>query len=342
MARKKLFFLVLDCETATLPMANEIAKNAEQKKKIAITKPLIYDIGWQVIDRMGNVYDRKQFLVAETFSVPSVFDTAYYKDKRPLYLEMIRRKEISVVPWDAIAEELKADVEKVDFVGAFNSMFDFIKAIPFTELYIKKLYSEDFYEWEKTQRRMCSKIATERYKRDEGKPAKDTETFHFRDIDKPLFDIWGMCCESLLNRDAYRKLCLELGMVSASGDFFKTSAEASFRYLAEKYDFIEAHTALADVEIESYILSKILTKKAVTQGIQFFPFRMLGNTCDFLKRGRGLTEQHFNVVIDMMDSKIDSYLEDVEGDEENLSRYGKGLKNRMEFLKALREEKFYY
>lgn len=341
MARKKLLFLVLDCETATLGMANEIAKNAEQKKKIAISKPIIYDIAWQVIDRMGNVYDKKQFLVAETFSVPSVFDTAYYKDKRPLYLEMIRRKENSVVPWDAIAEELKADVEKVDFVGAFNSMFDFIKAIPFTELYIKKLYSEDFYEWEKTQRRMCVKIATERYKREEGKPAKDTEVFHFRGIEKPLFDIWGMCCESLLNRDAYRKLCLELGMISASGDFFKTSAEASFRYLAEKYDFMEAHTALADVEIESYILSKILAKKAVTQGIQFFPFRMLGNTSDFLQRGRGLKEQHFNTVIDMMNSKIDSYLEDVEGDEKGLSAYGKGLKNRMEFLKALREEKFY-
>ena len=341
MARKKLLFLVLDCESATLPFANEIAKNAEQKKKIAITKPIIYDIAWQIIDRMGNVYDKKQFLVAETFSVPSVFDTAYYKDKRPLYLEMIRRKEISVVPWDAIAEELKADIEKVDFVGAFNSMFDFIKAIPFTELYIKKLYSEDFYEWEKTQRRMCAKIAIERYKREEGKPAKDTEVFHFRGIERPLFDIWGMCCESLLNRDAYRKLCLELGMISASGDFFKTSAEASFRYLAEKYDFMEAHTALADVEIESYILSKILAKKAVTQGIQFFPFRMLGNTSDFLQRGRGLKEQHFNTVIDMMDSKIDSYLEDVEGDERGLSAYGKGLKNRVEFLKALREERFY-
>ena len=342
MAKARLKYLVLDCETATLPMANEIAKDAEQKKKIAITKPLIYDIGWQIIDRMGNVYDKKQFLVAEIFSVPSVFNTAYYKEKRPLYLEMIRCKEISVLPWDAIAEELKADIEKVDFVGAFNSMFDFIKAIPFTELYIKKLYSEDFYEWEKVQYKMCSKIATERYNRDKRKPAKDTDIFHFRDIERPLFDIWGMCCESLLNRDAYRKLCLDLEMISDSGDFFKTSAEASFRYLAQKYDFIEAHTALADVEIESYILSKILMKKAVTQGIQFFPFRMLGNTSDFLKRGRGLTEQHFNTVINIMDSKIDSYLEDVEGNEENLSSYGKALKNKMEFLKTLRDEKFYY
>ena len=33
MAKARLKYLVLDCETATLPMANEIAKDAEQKKK---------------------------------------------------------------------------------------------------------------------------------------------------------------------------------------------------------------------------------------------------------------------------------------------------------------------
>lgn len=343
MGRKKLMYLVLDCETATMPFANEVAENdPERKKKIAIAKPLIYDVGWQIIDRQGNVYQKKQFLCAEIFSVPSVFNTAYYKDKRPLYLEMIRRKEITVVPWETITEEFAADLAEVDYVGAFNSMFDFIKAIPFTELYIRKLYSEDYYEWEQNQRFMCKKIATEKYRRDSDKPPRDTETFKFRGVEKPLFDIWGMCCESLLNRDAYRKLCLDLGMVSASGDYFKTSAEASFRYLAEKYDFIEAHTALADVEIESFILSKILQKKAVTEGIQFFPFRMLGTTTDYLQRGRGLTENHFNVVINIMDDRIDAYLSDVDGEEENLSRYGKGLKHRLDFLRNLRDEKFYY
>lgn len=343
MGRKKLTYLVLDCETATMPFANEVAENdAERKKKIAIAKPLIYDVGWQIIDRQGNVYQKKQFLCAEIFSVPSVFNTAYYKDKRPLYLEMIRRKEISVVPWETIAEEFASDLANVDYVGAFNSMFDFIKAIPFTELYVRKLYSEDYYEWEQNQRFMCKKIANEKYKRDSEKPPKDTETFKFRGVEKPLFDIWGMCCESLLNRDAYRKLCLDLGMISASGDYFKTSAEASFRYLAEKYDFIEAHTALADVEIESFILTKILQRKAVTEGITFFPFRLLGTTTDYLQRGRGLTENHFNMVINIMDDKIDTYLEDVDGEEGNLSRYGKGLKNRLDFLRSLRDEKFYY
>lgn len=46
MARKELRYLVFDCETATLPFANELSANdIEKKKKIAIARPLIYDMG---------------------------------------------------------------------------------------------------------------------------------------------------------------------------------------------------------------------------------------------------------------------------------------------------------
>ena len=54
---KKKFYLTLDTETATLPFADEIAKTATQKKNIAIAKPLVYDIGWIITDRAGNVPD---------------------------------------------------------------------------------------------------------------------------------------------------------------------------------------------------------------------------------------------------------------------------------------------
>ena len=47
MGRKENRYMVFDCETATLPFANEIANgDAEKKKKIAIARPLIYDLGW--------------------------------------------------------------------------------------------------------------------------------------------------------------------------------------------------------------------------------------------------------------------------------------------------------
>ena len=74
--RRRKYYMVLDCETATLPYAAKL--DAAAKQKVAIAKPLIYDLGWQIIDAKGRVYRRRSFLISEIFSVPEIFDTAYY------------------------------------------------------------------------------------------------------------------------------------------------------------------------------------------------------------------------------------------------------------------------
>lgn len=300
MAKKK-YFLVLDTETASFSWANEIAKDSsERKKKIAIAKPLIYNIGWTICDRLGAVVDKKEFLISEIFSVPSIYNTAYYKDKRPIYLEKLKKGEITLTDWNTCAEILREDLKVVDAVGAFNSMFDFVKAIPFTELYIKKLYSKDYYEWEKTQRGICENIAFDRIKRKEP-TGRTFEEFTFRGETVPLFDIWGLACKYLINTNTYKNLCLDLNMLTNSGDFFKTSAESTYRYLCEKYDFDEEHTALADAEIETYILSKITSRRAIELGIMYFPFRELGTTSDYiLNSKRRVTAERAQKVYDTM------------------------------------------
>jgi hypothetical protein len=306
MARKQIRYLVLDCETATLPFASEIAEgDAEKKKKIAIARPLIYDIGWTITNRKGEILDSKQFLIAETFSVPAVFNTAYYAEKRPLYLDMLKRKETEIKPWNEVAEILLSDLRNVDSVGAYNSMFDFKKAIPFTDLYIRKLYSPDYFQWEAIQRRLCYKIANERYRKDEEKEF-DGENFRFRDEEFPLFDLWGLAARHLLNNATYKKNCLKHEMLTASGTFFKTSAEASYRYLQDKYDFDEAHTALDDAIIETYILSQIAKRHAITIGIIFFPFRELGTTDEFVMRRKNPDEDEVNTVIDAIEKYLES------------------------------------
>ena len=305
MARKENRYMVLDCETATLPFANEIAENdPEKKKKIAIARPLIYDIGWTITNRKGEILDSKQFLIAETFSVPSVFNTAYYAEKRPLYLEKLNRRETEIKPWNDVAEILLADLRNVDSVGAYNSMFDFKKAIPFTDLYIKKLYSPDYFNWEMLQKKLCYKIANERYQKDEEKEF-DGENFRFRDEEFPLFDLWGLATRHLLNNATYKKNCLKHEMLTASGTFFKTSAEASYRYLQDKYDFDEAHTALDDAIIETYILSQIAKRHAITLGIIFFPFRELGTTDEFVMRRKVPNHDEVGTVIEAIERYLD-------------------------------------
>lgn len=304
--RKPQLFLVLDTETATLPFANELAKSAKQKQTIAIAKPLVYDIGWQILDRAGNIYSRHNYLVSEIFSVPSVFNTAYYKEKKPIYLEMLKNGKISLLDWNSIMEILLQDLEKADFVGAFNSMFDFKKAIPFTEKYIQKLYSNDYYDWEKYQKQRCVEILS--IKSNYQNPNWDSENFNFRGVDYPLFDLWGIACERLINTKAYKSKCLEMSMITSSGQFFKTSAETTFRHIMESYGFIESHTALDDAIIESEILQKAAKKGKLTMGLQYFPFQMLGKTTDFIFQSKSkISYDEVQNVINVMVEKANEY-----------------------------------
>lgn len=303
---KKKRFMVVDTETATLAFVNDLCLTAEDKKKIAIAKPLVYDIGWIITDRNGAHIDRKQFLVAETFSVPAIFNTAYYAEKRPIYLQMLQRGETTIKSWNEIMEIFIADMRSVDAVGAYNAMFDFKKAIPFTELYIRKLYSTSYYEWEHIQRHICENILLG------VKPQKnddfDPNVFEFRNEKYDLFDLWGLAARHLLNNCEYKRQCLEHEQITASGIYFKTSAESAYQYLCDKYDFVESHTALDDAIIETYILSKIAKRHAVEIGIIYFPFRELGYTDDFVvqhRHGRKYRQRVYDAIYAYCDEKTD-------------------------------------
>lgn len=271
---RRKYYCILDCETATLPYAQNLAPEA--KKAVAIAKPLIYDLGWTICDAKGNVYRRRNFLITEIFSVPAIFQTAYYASKRPIYLDALKAGTISLASWMEASAVLESDLANVVGVGAYNANFDFKKAIPFTELYISKLYSPDFSEWENLQNRICDNIASKtRYS---SKKEYEPEVFRFRGRSYPLFDLWGLSCEHILNTDDYRTACKDNGWITESGKYYKTSAETSFRFITGETDFEEAHTALNDAEIETEIFSIIhkKTKGKFSYGIIAFPFRIVG------------------------------------------------------------------
>jgi hypothetical protein len=277
--RRRKYYMVLDCETATLPCA--VNYNEEERKTIAIAKPLIYDLGWKIVDRYGNVYNRMNFLISEIFSVPSIFDTAYYADKRPIYLDKLRKGEISLVDWQTAMTAFIADLEICESIGAYNSMFDFKKAIPFTELYINQLYSATFHEWLKWQENTCEWLASGG--KPTGKTAFEEDIFRFRGKVYPLFDLWGLSCEHILNCDEYKQMCIDNNWQTASGKYFKTSAETAYRFLSGNLTFDESHTAIDDCDIESELFAEIVkrTKNKWSTGIEFFPFRMLGTVAKF-------------------------------------------------------------
>ena len=278
--RKPRLYMVLDCETATLPFVRDMQLSEIQRKNVAIARPLIYDIGWRIIDAKGNVYSQHSFLIQETFFVPSVFNTAYYRDKRPLYMEDLKNGEIIVKNWDEATNILVSDLARVDAVCAYNAMFDFKKALGFTDEYIAHLYSWDYNIWEDRQKRICKEIA-EKKKYDNPREF-DPINFNFRGVDYPMIDIWGEVCRKMINSESYRKMCLREGWLTQSGLYFKTSAEKTFAYLMHDIDFVEAHTALADAIIESELLVKFLRSNKAKIGLTYFPFREVGNVYDYL------------------------------------------------------------
>lgn len=280
MAKKKLY-LTLDTETATLPFANELCKNAKEKQKVAIAKPLVYDIGWIITDRQGNEIKKENYLIQETFFVPNVFNTAYYCNKRPIYMDLLAKGEIKTACWNEVIEKLIIDLNICDLATAYNACFDFKKAIPFTERYIKHLYSADYNRWEQEQRRKCEKII--KGMDDSNNPEYLEPWFELRGKKYPIADLWGVACNRLINIDKYRNYCLDHKLLTASVIYFKTSAETSFQYLMKNYDFIEDHTALSDAIIESCILAKALKKGKVEPEIKAFPFRELGTTYDYVR-----------------------------------------------------------
>jgi hypothetical protein len=280
---KRKFYLTLDTETATLPFVNELCKNAKQKQKIAIAKPLVYDIGWTITTTQGDVVKRENYLVQETFFVPNVFNTAYYKEKRPIYMDLYEKGEIKADTWNNIIKVLIEDLQFCDMATAFNACFDFKKAIPFTERYIEHLYSADFNEWEAKQKKKCEKILKST-KSDDHNPEYLKPYFELRGVSYPITDLWGIACDRLINIDKYRNYCLDNELVTASVLYFKTSAETSFQYLMNQHDFIEQHTALNDAEIEAQILTRALKKGKIEPQIKAFPFRELGTTTEYIKK----------------------------------------------------------
>ena len=277
--RKPNLYMVLDCETATLPFVKNMDISNSERRKIAIAKPLIYDIAWRIIDKKGKVYAEHSYLIQETFFVPQIFDTAYYKDKRQSYMAKFQKGEILAKTWNEVMGILVEELQNVYLTLAYNAMFDFKKAIIFTESYIKALYSDYYQKWEDMQKKKVENLLK----------GADTNTENFDEKNLtirgqlyPIADLWGLTCERLIDNDEYKIKCLETEQFTASGLYFKTSAESTFRYLTKNYQFIESHTAYEDCLIECEILKKCLKIRSVSQGIEFFPFRSLGTTVDFI------------------------------------------------------------
>ena len=195
-------FIVLDTETTN-----------------SIDDPIVYDLGWAVVDKYGNVYQTYSFVVADVFLDAELMSSAFFADKIPTYWEQIKSGERTLAKFSTI-RKIFHDCAKAYGVNKFfahNMRFDYRS----TNL---------------TQRFLTS--------------SKYRYFFPYGAI---ICDTLKMARQVLKNSEAYDNFCYSNNYLTKRG-CKRYTAEIIYRFLTNDLQFVEEHTGLADVLIEKEIL----------------------------------------------------------------------------------------
>lgn len=202
--RRKRYIVVLDTETAN-----------------SLDDPFVYDIGWAIVDKQGNVYRTRSFINREIFDLErDLMNTAYYAEKIPMYIQQIAKGERKVANYYTIKNILAEDMKEfnTNIVAAHNARFDY-KATNTTQRWLTKSKYRYFFPY-------------------------GTE----------IWDTLKMSKDVIGKMPTYKAWCKANNYICRNGQL-KFTAEVLYRFISGKEDFNEEHTGLADVLIEKEILA---------------------------------------------------------------------------------------
>lgn len=205
--KRKKYIMVLDTETTN--------NNMESK----FNDGLVYDIGFTIADKKGNIYAKRSYAVKEIFDWTELMDTAYYKNKLPKYYEKLTKGEMKKETIWNIRKAIKTAMEyfNITEVWAFNANFD-LTTLNNTVRYLSGSGCRYFF-----------KYGTQ------------------------ICDIWHVACQTL----GLQKTFQWENVRNEKGNLI-TNAERMFGYIIQDETFEEEHTGLADAEIETKILARCL------------------------------------------------------------------------------------
>ena len=212
MDKRKKYILVLDTETANSFMG--------ENNQLDLSNSLVYDIGYQVIDKKGKVYEKNSFVIYDIFFDKRMMQSAYYKQKIPRYLEDIKEGKRKIVQFMTARKIIAKAIKKYNcVVSAHNARFD-LNALNVTTRYLTK-----------------------------------SKTRYFFPYGTEIWDSLKMANDVICKLKGYQNFCIENGyMTKHKVPKPRATAEILYKYLSGDYDFIESHTGFEDVEIETEIL----------------------------------------------------------------------------------------
>lgn len=190
----------------------------------SLEKPFCYDIGYTIMDtETFEIIKQEHYVIEQVWHNLPLFESAYYKDKRPLYISLMRAKKATLEKFGYVTQKLTRDIANYNISNAYayNSDFD------------EKVFNFNC-DWFK-----CINPF-------------DNVAIH---------DIWGYASQYITNTNEYLKFC-EVNQLFTDTGNYKGSAEAVYRFLTNDPTFNEQHMGLYDSQIEGIILAECINRNA--------------------------------------------------------------------------------
>lgn len=185
-----------------------------------LEKPFCYNIGYLIMDTESrDILCKRDFVVEQVWHNAMLFTTAYYADKREIYIGRMKARKVRMEKFGYITQQMYRDIVEFEVAHAYayNSPFD-VKVFA---------YNCDWFK--------CINPL-------------DTVAVH---------DIRGYVHRKIAWSEDFQAWCDEHKEYTESGNY-STSAQTIFRYMTENAEWEEEHTALADSEIECAILCECI------------------------------------------------------------------------------------
>lgn len=187
-----------------------------------LDKPFCYNLGYKLMFGNHSLLSR-EFVVEQIWHNSELFSTAYYAEKRQLYVKGMRAREIIMDKFGYITQQMIRDFKNhnVNAGYAYNSSFD-DRVFAFNCDWFKCINPWD---------------------------------------NIPIYDIRGYAMNFICNTQEYKDFCEKHKFFTESGNY-ATTAESVYAFITNNAEFVEAHTALADTEIETVILNECIKRGA--------------------------------------------------------------------------------
>ena len=199
----------------------ETANTIDDETGLNMRDVLFYDLGFQVVDSHGRTYGKKfSFVNADIFiHEKELMKSAYYAKKIPQYKADIASGKRTLATTYTIKKILCQVIKDYDckFVCAHNARFD-QRALNNTQRWVTK----------------------SKYR-------------YFLPKDLEWWDTLKMARSVMGKMPTYRSFFEENGYLTKNGRL-RFTAEICYRFITKDNSFVESHTGLEDVEIETEIL----------------------------------------------------------------------------------------